>query len=90
VTVNSGGVVFIALFRTSEIDEVPSKEAAAVIKIAPSRMATQSERFGYELAKWLGVRTPQVSSPYAMAGIQATYVNIGLSTLLTNAGQSHS
>ncbi|XP_047046175.1 dual specificity protein phosphatase PHS1-like [Lolium rigidum] len=59
VTVNSGGVVFIALFRTSEIDEVPSKEAAAVIKIAPSRMATQSERFGYELAKWLGVRTPQ-------------------------------
>ncbi|KAM0867905.1 hypothetical protein ACQ4PT_041672 [Festuca glaucescens] len=59
VTVNSGGVVFIALFRTSEIDEVPTKEAAAVIKIAPSRMATQSERFGYELAKWLGVRTPQ-------------------------------
>uniref|UniRef100_A0ACD5VGQ4 Uncharacterized protein n=1 Tax=Avena sativa TaxID=4498 RepID=A0ACD5VGQ4_AVESA len=59
VTVNSGGVVFIALFRTSENDEVPSKEAAAVIKIAPSRMATQSERFGYELAKWLGVRTPQ-------------------------------
>lgn len=59
VTVNSGGVVFIALFRTSESDELPSKEAAAVIKIAPSRMATQSERFGYELAKWLGVRTPQ-------------------------------
>ncbi|KAF0920799.1 hypothetical protein E2562_037216 [Oryza meyeriana var. granulata] len=59
VTVNSGGVVFIALFRTSENDDLPSKEAAAVIKIAPSRMATQSERFGYELAKWLGVRTPQ-------------------------------
>ncbi|CAM0881183.1 unnamed protein product [Alopecurus aequalis] len=59
VTVNSGGVVFIVLFRTFENDEVPSNEAAAVIKIAPSRMATQSERFGYELAKWLGVRTPQ-------------------------------
>ncbi|GJN05307.1 hypothetical protein PR202_ga22926 [Eleusine coracana subsp. coracana] len=59
VTVNSGGVVFIALFRTLENSDSPSKEAAAVIKIAPSRMATQSERFGYELAKWLGVRTPQ-------------------------------
>ncbi|KAG8045398.1 hypothetical protein GUJ93_ZPchr0008g14134 [Zizania palustris] len=59
VTVNSGGVVFIALFKTSENDDLPSKETAAVIKIAPSRMATQSERFGYELAKWLGVRTPQ-------------------------------
>nr|CAB3477131.1 unnamed protein product [Digitaria exilis] len=59
VTVNSGGVVFIALFRATENVDLPSKEAAAVIKIAPSRMATQSERFGYELAKWLGVRTPQ-------------------------------
>ncbi|GJN31931.1 hypothetical protein PR202_gb20391 [Eleusine coracana subsp. coracana] len=59
VTVNSGGVIFIALFRTLENSDSPSKEAAAVIKIAPSRMATQSERFGYELAKWLGVRTPQ-------------------------------
>ncbi|XP_062210212.1 dual specificity protein phosphatase PHS1-like [Phragmites australis] len=59
VTVNSGGVVFIALFRATENNDSPSKEAAAVIKIAPSRMATQSERFGYELAKWLRVRTPQ-------------------------------
>ncbi|PNT70469.1 dual specificity protein phosphatase PHS1 isoform X1 [Brachypodium distachyon] len=59
VTVNSGGVVFIALFRISEKDGLSSKEAAAVIKIASSRMATQSERFGYELGKWLGVRTPQ-------------------------------
>ncbi|KAJ1283713.1 hypothetical protein BS78_03G147900 [Paspalum vaginatum] len=59
VTVNSGGVVFIALFRATGNGDLPSKEAAAVIKIAPSRMATQSERFGYELAKWLGVRTPQ-------------------------------
>ncbi|EES00724.1 hypothetical protein BDA96_03G166900 [Sorghum bicolor] len=59
VTVNSGGVVFIALFKAIENVDLPSKETAAVIKIAPSRMATQSERFGYELAKWLGVRTPQ-------------------------------
>nr|GMD12004.1 dual specificity protein phosphatase PHS1 isoform X1 [Ipomoea batatas] len=35
------------------------KEAAAVIKIPSKRMATQSERLGYEFAKWLGVRTPQ-------------------------------
>ncbi|CAL4963757.1 unnamed protein product [Urochloa decumbens] len=59
VTVNSGGVVFIALFRATENVDLLSKETAAVIKIAPSRMATQSERLGYELAKWLGVRTPQ-------------------------------
>ena len=64
MTVNSGDVVFIALFRTSENEDLPSKEAAAVIKIAPSRMATQSEHFGYELAKWLGVRTPQVRIHY--------------------------
>ncbi|XP_059640653.1 dual specificity protein phosphatase PHS1-like isoform X2 [Cornus florida] len=57
VTVNSGGVVFFALFNKS--DESLSKEAAAVIKISSSRMATQSERLGYEFAKWLGVLTPQ-------------------------------
>jgi atypical dual specificity phosphatase len=62
VTVNSGGVVFIALFRENENIDPPSKQAAAVIKIAPSRMATQSERFGYDLPKWLGVRNPQVST----------------------------
>jgi atypical dual specificity phosphatase len=55
-------VVFIALFREKENIDPPSKEAPAVIKIAASRMAAQSERFGYELAKWLGVRTPQVST----------------------------
>ncbi|KAL6627850.1 hypothetical protein ACP70R_031576 [Stipagrostis hirtigluma subsp. patula] len=59
VTVNSGGVVFIALFRATENNDLRSKETAAVIKIAPSRMATQSERFGYEIAKWLSIRTPQ-------------------------------
>ncbi|XP_078439406.1 dual specificity protein phosphatase family protein isoform X2 [Wolffia australiana] len=53
VTVNSGGVVFFALFGS------PSRESAAVMKIASSRMATQSERLGYELAKLLGVCTPQ-------------------------------
>nr|GMC73717.1 dual specificity protein phosphatase PHS1 isoform X1 [Ipomoea batatas] len=59
VTVNSGGVVFFALFSQPQIDESSLKEAAAVIKISSSRMATQSERLGYEFAKWLGVRTPQ-------------------------------
>ncbi|KAM7480203.1 hypothetical protein LguiA_028416 [Lonicera macranthoides] len=59
VTVNSGGVVFFALFNCPENDESLSKEAAAVVKISSSRMATQSERLGYELAKCLGVRTPQ-------------------------------
>lgn len=59
VTVNSGGVVFFALFNTPEYADLFAKEAAAVVKIASSRMATQSERLGYEFAKWLGVRTPQ-------------------------------
>ncbi|URD92821.1 Actin-fragmin kinase, catalytic [Musa troglodytarum] len=58
VTVNSGGVVFFALFN-SNADGLTSNEAAAVIKIASSRMATQSERLGYEFARWLGVHTPQ-------------------------------
>lgn len=60
MTVNSGGVVFFALFNKPENDDVLQKEAAAVIKISSSRMGTQSERLGYELAKWLGVLTPQV------------------------------
>ncbi|KAK1433968.1 hypothetical protein QVD17_10886 [Tagetes erecta] len=59
VTVNSGGVVFFALFNHNESGEFVPKESAAVIKIASSRMATQSERLGYEFARWLGVRTPQ-------------------------------
>ncbi|KAL5795360.1 hypothetical protein ACOSQ2_000180 [Xanthoceras sorbifolium] len=59
VTVNSGGVVFFALFNQPGYDDASPKEAAAVIKFASSRMATQSERLGYEFAKWLGVRTPQ-------------------------------
>ncbi|GAB2235802.1 hypothetical protein Droror1_Dr00026243 [Drosera rotundifolia] len=57
VTVNSGGVVFFALFNKSEKDDSDAREGAAVIKILSSRMAT--ERLGYELAKWLGVRVPQ-------------------------------
>ncbi|KAG9131214.1 hypothetical protein Leryth_006072 [Lithospermum erythrorhizon] len=60
VTVNSGGVVFFALFKQPEYDESTPKEAAAVIKFSSSRMATQSERLGCEFAKWLGVRIPQV------------------------------
>ncbi|KAJ0976297.1 hypothetical protein J5N97_018262 [Dioscorea zingiberensis] len=60
VTVNSGGVVFYALFSTmSSDDDILPKEAAAVIKFSTSRMATQSERLGYEFAKWLGVHAPQ-------------------------------
>ncbi|KAF5730993.1 hypothetical protein HS088_TW19G00596 [Tripterygium wilfordii] len=59
VTVNSGGVVFFALFNQTGLDESLPKEAAAVIKFSSSRMATQLERFGYEFAKWLGVQTPQ-------------------------------
>ncbi|PQQ18103.1 dual specificity protein phosphatase PHS1-like [Prunus yedoensis var. nudiflora] len=35
------------------------KKRVAVIKISSSRMATQSERLGYEFAKCLGVRIPQ-------------------------------
>ncbi|XP_022770901.1 dual specificity protein phosphatase PHS1-like isoform X2 [Durio zibethinus] len=59
VTVNSGGVVFFALFNQPGLDNTSPKEAAAVIKFSSSRMATQSERLGYEFAKWLGIRTPQ-------------------------------
>ncbi|CBI15744.3 unnamed protein product, partial [Vitis vinifera] len=59
VTVNSGGVVFFALFNWPENDDYFLKEGAAVIKFSSSRVATQSERLGYEFAKWLGVRTPQ-------------------------------
>ncbi|EEF51705.1 dual specificity protein phosphatase PHS1 [Ricinus communis] len=59
VTVNSGGVVFFALFNQHGNDDAFPKEAAAVIKFSSSRMAIQSERLGYEFAKWLGVRTPQ-------------------------------
>ncbi|ONK78697.1 uncharacterized protein A4U43_C02F21490 [Asparagus officinalis] len=59
VTVNSGGVVFYAMFKNPmQNDDLSPKEAAAVIKFASSRMATQSERLGYEFAKLLGVRTP--------------------------------
>ncbi|KAJ4850160.1 Very-long-chain (3R)-3-hydroxyacyl-CoA dehydratase [Turnera subulata] len=59
VTVNSGGVVFFALFNQPGNGDGPAKEAAAVIKFSSSRMATQSERLGYEFARWLGVQTPQ-------------------------------
>ncbi|KAF9671773.1 hypothetical protein SADUNF_Sadunf12G0083400 [Salix dunnii] len=59
VTVNSGGVVFFALFDQQGNVDTFHKEAAAVIKFSSSRMATQSECLGYEFAKWLGVQTPQ-------------------------------
>ncbi|KAL9231574.1 hypothetical protein vseg_006786 [Gypsophila vaccaria] len=59
VTVNSGGVVFFALFNQLENNDSKLNDAAAVIKFSSSRMATQSERLGYEFAKWLGVQIPQ-------------------------------
>lgn len=66
---NSGGVLFYALFSQPKKDGSPSKEAVAVIKISSTRMATQSERLGYEFAKWLGVLTPQVSVFYSSANL---------------------
>lgn len=56
---NSGGVVFFALFSSSGNSEL-GEEAAAVIKFSSSKMATQAERLGYEFARLLGVQTPQV------------------------------
>ncbi len=73
---NSGGVVFFALFNQPGNDDASSKEAAAAIKISSSRMATQSERLGYEFAKWLGVRTPQVMPSH--------YCSYEISTILGN------
>ncbi len=68
VTVNSGGVVYFALFQNSHMGDAKQKpeesenasEAAAVFKFASSRLATQSECLGFELARHLGVGTPQV------------------------------
>ncbi|ONM31723.1 Dual specificity protein phosphatase PHS1 [Zea mays] len=62
VTVNSGGVVFFALFSSPGNIGVP--EAAAVIKFSSSKMATQAERLGYEFARLLGVHTPQARVVY--------------------------
>ncbi|WJX96109.1 hypothetical protein P8452_77355 [Trifolium repens] len=59
LTINSGGVASFALFNVHGSDDASVKEAAAVIKLSSSRMATQSECLGYEFAKWLGVQTPQ-------------------------------
>ncbi|KAF3967452.1 hypothetical protein CMV_008550 [Castanea mollissima] len=74
VTVNSGGVVFFALFnQPGNCDDCP-KEAAAVIKIASSRMATQSERLGYEFAKWLGIG--QTSGIISVTGASKLLANI--------------
>ncbi|KAK1360032.1 Dual specificity protein phosphatase PHS1 [Heracleum sosnowskyi] len=67
VTVNSGGVLFFALFSQPKRDGSPSKEAVAVIKISSTRMATQSERLGYEFAKWLGVLTPQARVVHSLS-----------------------
>ncbi|KAL6850044.1 hypothetical protein ACP4OV_020671 [Aristida adscensionis] len=63
VTVNSGGVVFFALF-SSLVGKGSPKEAPAVIKFSSSKMATQAERLGYEFARMLGVQTPQARVVY--------------------------
>lgn len=60
MTVNSGGVVFFALFNNPEDSALLPREIAAVIKITSSRLTTLSECLGYEFARWLGVQTPQV------------------------------
>lgn len=65
---NSGGVVYFAMFRNSHVEpgddgseeDDNKSEAAAVFKFASSRLATQSERLGIEIARHLGVATPQV------------------------------
>ncbi|TVU21207.1 hypothetical protein EJB05_30831, partial [Eragrostis curvula] len=63
VTVNSGGVVFFALFKSSGLSGLP-KEAAVVIKCASSKMAIHAERLGYEFARLLRVKTPQARIVY--------------------------
>ena len=60
VTVNSGGVVYFAIFRDNMVRDSEYREAAAVLKFTPSSLLTQSERFGNELAKHMGVLCPQV------------------------------
>ncbi|WJX38081.1 hypothetical protein P8452_25777 [Trifolium repens] len=52
LTINSGGVSSFALFNVHGSDDASLKEAAAVIKLSSSRMATQSECLGYEFAKF--------------------------------------
>ncbi|KAL8139208.1 hypothetical protein V2J09_005209 [Rumex salicifolius] len=69
VIVNSGGVVFFALFDQPETDDPAvldkhNNKAAVVIKISSSRMATQSERLGYEFAKRLGIQVPRARVVY--------------------------
>eukprot|EP00850_Spirogloea_muscicola_P005240 SM000023S07696 [mRNA] locus=s23:1003838:1017893:+ [translate_table: standard] len=55
-TVNSGGLVFFAIFKPQ--GQVVG-ESAACIKFSATRLATQSERLGGELARHLHVATPQ-------------------------------
>lgn len=64
LTVNSGGVVYFAMFQSSS-DE--SQEEAAVFKFGSSRLATQSERLGIEIARHLGVATPEVLKAHTFA-----------------------
>lgn len=82
LTVNSGGVVYFSMFRRGNREQADSEdekigEAAAVFKFGSSRLATQSERLGIEIARHLGVATPQVGGmiislcPFIIGKIQA-------------------
>eukprot|EP01018_Ginkgo_biloba_P037190 Gb_03644 [translate_table: standard] len=77
VTVNSGGMVFFALFDNYHGNGSKAVEGVAVVKISSSRMATQSERLGYEFAKHLGVLTPQahpiMQVPYSLSELFPTW-----------------
>jgi hypothetical protein len=84
--VNSGGVVFFALF--SSPGNCGVTEAAAVIKFSSSKMATQAERLGYEFARLLGVHTPQVfPNPQLILYNLIMYgAMISYTAFVTNAG----
>eukprot|EP00850_Spirogloea_muscicola_P006930 SM000034S12684 [mRNA] locus=s34:143615:148130:- [translate_table: standard] len=58
-TVNSGGLVFFAIFKRNSAQGQQVGESAACVKFSATRLATQSERLGGELARHLHIATPQ-------------------------------
>eukprot|EP00976_Prorocentrum_cordatum_P068809 1179298-Prorocentrum_minimum.AAC.4 len=52
IEVNSGGQVYFLIFKHA------GKETSAVLKFLPSRLETQSELFGCELAAQMGISVP--------------------------------
>eukprot|EP00850_Spirogloea_muscicola_P000016 SM000001S04418 [mRNA] locus=s1:71854:82695:- [translate_table: standard] len=75
-TVNSGGLVFFAIFKRNSAQGQVVGESAACMKFSATRLATQSERLGGELARHLHVATPQArvihSSSSEWQELQAT------------------